>query len=199
MEIADPVATGRTMRSGGRLFDMKSVFALGTALALALSAPASAATLAVGDGWTLFGFGATNSSIYDVATGDATYDFTLTQAALLDVTDAFDFGDTFSFSNFGVKFADTGAFDSIDYTNNPDIAFAGTSYSKGSFLLSAGTYSISGIATASPSGAGGSFIRLSAVPTAAVPEPATWGMMILGFGLIGGAMRRRPTMAAATA
>ncbi|MBU0801782.1 MAG: choice-of-anchor C family protein [Alphaproteobacteria bacterium] len=27
--------------------------------------------------------------------------------------------------------------------------------------------------------------------TAAVPEPATWAMMILGFGLVGGAMRRR--------
>ena len=25
----------------------------------------------------------------------------------------------------------------------------------------------------------------------AVPEPATWGMMLIGFGLIGGAMRRR--------
>lgn len=25
----------------------------------------------------------------------------------------------------------------------------------------------------------------------AVPEPATWGMMIMGFGLVGGAMRRR--------
>jgi hypothetical protein len=31
------------------------------------------------------------------------------------------------------------------------------------------------------------------VPTtfASVPEPATWGMMILGLGMIGGAMRRR--------
>ena len=28
---------------------------------------------------------------------------------------------------------------------------------------------------------------------AAVPEPAAWGMMILGFGLVGGAMRRRPS------
>lgn len=28
-------------------------------------------------------------------------------------------------------------------------------------------------------------------PVAAVPEPATWAMMILGFGAIGGAMRRR--------
>ncbi len=32
---------------------------------------------------------------------------------------------------------------------------------------------------------------LDNVSVAAVPEPATWGMFILGFGLIGGAMRRR--------
>lgn len=30
-------------------------------------------------------------------------------------------------------------------------------------------------------------------PIAAVPEPAAWGMMIMGFGLVGGAMRRRRT------
>jgi PEP-CTERM motif len=31
----------------------------------------------------------------------------------------------------------------------------------------------------------------STVNIAAVPEPATWGMMIFGFGLVGGALRRR--------
>lgn len=30
--------------------------------------------------------------------------------------------------------------------------------------------------------------------SAAVPEPAAWGMMILGFGLIGGALRRRSSV-----
>ena len=30
--------------------------------------------------------------------------------------------------------------------------------------------------------------------SAAVPEPAAWGMMILGLGLIGGVLRRRPSM-----
>jgi hypothetical protein len=30
-----------------------------------------------------------------------------------------------------------------------------------------------------------------------IPEPATWAMMIIGFGLIGGALRRRRTMIAA--
>ncbi len=33
--------------------------------------------------------------------------------------------------------------------------------------------------------------RFTSFAVAAVPEPATWGMMILGFGVIGGAMRRR--------
>jgi hypothetical protein len=37
---------------------------------------------------------------------------------------------------------------------------------------------------------GGKF-RLEISPIAAVPEPATWAMMILGFGLVGGAMRSR--------
>jgi hypothetical protein len=34
------------------------------------------------------------------------------------------------------------------------------------------------------------------VDVAAVPEPASWAMMISGFGLVGGAMRRRPAKVA---
>ena len=33
------------------------------------------------------------------------------------------------------------------------------------------------------------------IGVAAVPEPATWAMMILGFGLVGGALRRRSAQA----
>ena len=36
----------------------------------------------------------------------------------------------------------------------------------------------------------------SATATAAVPEPATWAMMIAGFALVGGALRRRTTRGA---
>ncbi len=39
----------------------------------------------------------------------------------------------------------------------------------------------------------------SATATGAVPEPATWAMMILGFGVVGGAMRRRPKLTLRTA
>ena len=35
------------------------------------------------------------------------------------------------------------------------------------------------------------------VPLAAVPEPASWALMIAGFGLVGAAMRRRAAAAAA--
>lgn len=35
--------------------------------------------------------------------------------------------------------------------------------------------------------------------TNAVPEPATWAMLILGFGLVGGAMRRQAAVRYATA
>ncbi|MBT9472342.1 MAG: PEPxxWA-CTERM sorting domain-containing protein [Phenylobacterium sp.] len=30
--------------------------------------------------------------------------------------------------------------------------------------------------------------------SSAVPEPATWAMMIMGFGLVGSAMRRRQAL-----
>jgi hypothetical protein len=44
---------------------------------------------------------------------------------------------------------------------------------------------------------GGSFAGTVTILTAAVPEPATWAMMLLGFGAIGLSMRkrRRPVLA----
>ena len=40
-------------------------------------------------------------------------------------------------------------------------------------------------------GTTGSFGGNVAFSAAAVPEPVTWGMMLLGFGVVGFAMRRR--------
>ena len=48
-------------------------------------------------------------------------------------------------------------------------------------------------------GGGGGFeldnIVLNGTATGAVPEPATWAMMLVGFGAIGGALRRRQKVA----
>ncbi len=40
-------------------------------------------------------------------------------------------------------------------------------------------------------------VIVEAVQRGGVPEPAAWAMMLAGFGLVGGAMRRRGTLAAA--
>ena len=42
-------------------------------------------------------------------------------------------------------------------------------------------------------------VRNGTVVVPSVPEPATWAMMITGFGLVGGVMRRRPKADLATA
>ncbi|NJC34322.1 hypothetical protein GGR88_001796 [Sphingomonas jejuensis] len=40
-------------------------------------------------------------------------------------------------------------------------------------------------------GAQGDGFRINSISVAAVPEPATWAMMIAGFGMVGAGMRRR--------
>lgn len=152
---------------------------------------ANAATLVVGSGWQTFYFGGVGSAI-SAPSGDTSYDFTLTQAAELRVVDAFSIGDTFQFYNFGAALGATGAFNPAgSATTDATTAFAGNTYSKMSVLLTPGSYSISGIATASPYGAGGAYIELASATRNAVPEPSTWAMMIAGYLVVGAAMRYR--------
>jgi hypothetical protein len=64
------------------------------------------------------------------------------------------------------------------------------SYSLMSTLLDAGTYTLTIEGTRGTTGSFGGNVAFTA---ASVPEPATWGMMLLGFGAVGFAMRRRRT------
>lgn len=64
----------------------------------------------------------------------------------------------------------------------------------GFFSLNDGFFSIdlnSGAASRIGTVGAGNLIGLSLAPAAAVPEPATWALMLLGFGAIGASMRRR--------
>jgi hypothetical protein len=63
---------------------------------------------------------------------------------------------------------------------NPDVG------SIGPLLLGAGTYTVQIRSFSGPNGT-----YTGALSLGAVPEPATWAFLILGFGLIGGAIRRR--------
>ena len=55
------------------------------------------------------------------------------------------------------------------------------------------TISVTGTAVSSTNGSLSG--QLAFGNTAPVPEPATWGMMLVGFGMLGGAMRRRSKVA----
>ena len=59
------------------------------------------------------------------------------------------------------------------------------SYVRGSFVRGPQDIGLIGASTTLRTGVGG------------VPEPATWGLMILGFGLAGGVLRRRGVLAGA--
>lgn len=72
--------------------------------------------------------------------------------------------------------------------------FGGTdlfSFVDGRPVFNTGTFNFSGIAT------GRSTLIISEVP-GAVPEPATWLMLILGFAAVGGSMRMKRRTARAT-
>jgi len=68
---------------------------------------------------------------------------------------------------------------------------SGSAYNFATNLRTPGTYTVTG---------GGVTAQLLIVgPLAAVPEPATWGLMLLGFGAVGAAARRRPDRATVSA
>ena len=75
---------------------------------------------------------------------------------------------------------DLGSRTSFDIAGNDAFVFNGTSL-----------YSVS-LSNGNLSSLGNTSRQLFGIAVAPVPEPATWGMMILGFGIIGYAMRRRP-------
>ena len=80
------------------------------------------------------------------------------------------------------------------FTTSPGQAFTGRS--SGSFTLTAGSsyvVSFTGLVAADVT----SFIDSVALVPSAVPEPASWSLLIVGFAAVGAAARRRRTALAA--
>jgi len=136
------------------------------------------------------------------------------------VTGAFDTGtnnpnDTFGITAFNAALANNGLFDWIELslTGTGTVSFslldnlgtAFTSDAMGDFIfdLTNGQNKFAFQAVNGQSIAGLSFtvaggavdtvsqVRINQAAATAVPEPATWGMMLLGFSAIGFAMRRK--------
>ncbi|WP_260596772.1 PEPxxWA-CTERM sorting domain-containing protein [Sphingomonas endolithica] len=91
-----------------------------------------------------------------------------------------------AYSAFRVNFGTTAnPSASVDFRN---VLFNGANTLTGTFSDgSVGRVNFSGSTTADPA----SFSFNSFAATGAVPEPATWAMMIVGMGAVGFAMRRR--------
>ena len=64
-------------------------------------------------------------------------------------------------------------------------------YSLTNLALAAGTYTLTIEGTRGDNGSYGGNVAFSALSHGGVPEPATWLMMLLGFGAVGWRLRRR--------
>jgi opacity protein-like surface antigen len=170
---------------------MKSILAAtAAAVVLAASAPAAAVPLILDGGW----YGDLVITAGSNADGGP-FTFLLSAPAFLRLTDNRRPGDTFTATDVGnalsitSTFTTDGAMVPID---DDGVAWTDLSYSRFSLLLGPGSYSFD-VTTQCESGCAAGFsIRLDSAPASpGVPEPASWAMLIAGFGLTGAAMRRR--------
>jgi hypothetical protein len=172
---------------------------LGATAAIAAASSANAAVVVVGGGTTVDVTGPT--------TLDGGINFSLGYS---DSGSTSPFTETLQWTNslagiYGITLSTTaavaGGANDVDITNaflsggsilgslglNPDIdnTDLNEDYSLNTFLDS-GTYLLTIQGTRGTTGSFGGNVAFTAVP-----EPATWGMMLLGFGAVGFAMRRR--------
>lgn len=151
----------------------RTVLALACAavVAGALASAAAAAALTAGT-WQAFTFGAEGST----ATGSP-FTFVSTGAAVVTVTDAFCGGDRFTVSDGATELGTTSL---VPVTgcpgpnvSDPDLALANPAFSSGRFAVGAGSHSIGVVASTSPYGGGGAFIRYDPL-TAAGCKSGGW-------------------------
>jgi len=167
---------------GNGVHDMKLKLVLLAAVAMT-SLPASAAVLTLDSGWT-----PDQLSAVPGPTDGSPWTFTITESAHFSLTDAFITGDTFTVSGDinGVSSFFAGPAD-VRGAGFYGSAWLSGAYSKFTTYIGAGTYSFN----ITGDGVGGIPAGLALRLDSSVPEPASWAMLIAGFGLVGASMRRR--------
>ncbi|OHX34826.1 hypothetical protein BJL95_12145 [Methylomonas sp. LWB] len=184
----------------------KPRFFAAVALAFALPAQAQTVDLAVDGSWSEFvvdDFSAESgidplSWIADDGSAIA-FEFTLSAPALLKVVDAGFSGDRFQVFDNGVALGYT----SVGINNYVDgdtptvidfnAAWSQTDFSRGEFLLGAGSHNITGLLAVSALDADDQPFNatLGGVALTAVPLPGAAWLMLSGSGLLAAAARRR--------
>ena len=175
------------------------LMAVAGAVLVAGAAVSHAGAITTGS-WVGFCFGGADSPASVGCQNDATqtsgnaFTFSLLTPMVLAVTDAFQFGDTFSVFEGATLLFSTPIVpvNAITGTSNPDIAFADPGFSHGSILLGVGSHSIDIFADVSPFGGGGGYVSVGVIP-----EPEIYAMLAAGLGLMGYVARRRKQQLAA--
>lgn len=169
---------------------MKPVRVLIAAAIAALSLNAHAVTAPTDGSWFEFDFDAAGSALYDLNTLDNSFSFTLAQSGVLRAMDVGFSGDRFEIFANGLSLGLTSVPFAQGSGDEPvfDITTVSTDnrFSKGSWNLAAGSYTITGVAALSPEGGG--YGVMSITP---VPEPESWAMLLAGLGMVGAIARRR--------
>jgi len=167
---------------------MKTIAFMTTAAALAIAAPANATILQ----YTLTGLdgtGTVEAASFQLDSTKAPSAFNASAFAFYDVAGIFTYG-TITQTLEDIIFY-TSALDGGFFTSDYVVTTAGPQLFTGSTsapVLSTGTFALTDYYTG-----GNLTLTVTPVGVSSVPEPASWAMMIGGFGVIGGAMRRRRT------
>ena len=168
------------------------------AAALHLSPAAAGPVSLTMDGtWFDFSVGAEGDLWRSPLDGDPiTFTLTSASAFALRLVDVGFAGDRVEVLSGGTTVLGTSSDVPIDdtvFAFTPDEAFAAPgTWSQGTWLLGAGTYSFTGSAMASPFGGGTWAISaLADATTPAIPEPGTWGMVLGALALAAASTRRR--------
>lgn len=176
---------------------MRSAFVLcGVAASVVMAAPASAAVIQTAT-TTYAGLGSTIGGQYDIlkfngtsSTVDSSATITLSNLDFTAGSTGFNSGGTTtgSFTNSitiaGAAFTYVIPYSITIGSATDSITLLATTFSRGGFNFATNAVTLtSGGATARGA--------LTANVAAAVPEPGTWALMLLGFGAVGAAMRRQ--------
>lgn len=158
------------------------LLALALASAVIVACPVQATNLPLNGGWQ-----DDELDVIGNPTNNSPWTFTITGKAWVSVVDCCNVGDTYTLSGdvTGVTTFYAGSPADVQASGAYGSYWTDASYSKFTELLNPGTYSfwITG------DGVGGLPAGLGVRLDGAVPEAATWGLMLLGFGGVGAVMR----------
>lgn len=174
---------------------MKMLSALIAAAAVTGAAlPASATTLIADAGWQDDLLIEPNAPATFWATVNSAWDFTVLVPSVFRVTDAFATGDNLKLFSGATEVATQvfSAMPSFGSFTGYDTGWTSAAFSKIEYLVGPGTYSLTILGDGGGGLPAGFGVRLDSLDVSSgVPEPATWGLLIVGFGMLGAALRSR--------